>query len=212
MTTSIANILQAHYCTIISLFCHYYTSNHLGKPTMASASRSSSIPRNYGSAELNFSAFNFNQLAPQKIQNACPEWQHQQCHSTTLYSETSEDNTNEIDIGLELCYTRSNSSSVDGSSSLDTGSRLPNYGTASSSPRTRGEQDALIEDVIGRLSAYSLTAAREERRVNKKPPLPRTPVSGEDAAIWMRVWGSAHAVKEARTRRKFKGATRTKPM
>jgi len=179
---------------------------------MAGASRSSSIPRNYGSAELNLTAFDLNEIAPQMTQSACPGWQHQQCHSTTPSSETSDDNTDDTEIGLELRYTRSNSSSVDSISSLDSGSKPSNYGTTSCSPRTRGEQDALIEDVIGRLGAYSLVAAREERRVNKKPALPRTPVSGEDAALWMRVWGSAHAVKEARTRRRFKDATRTKPM
>lgn len=179
---------------------------------MASSSRSSSIPRNYGSTELNFTAFDFNQLAPQKVYYGCPEWQDQQCHSTTPSSEISEEHIDETEGVLELCYTRSNSSSGDNPSSPGSGSGLSDHNRALSPSSNRKEQDAFIEDVIGRLGAYSLTAAREERRLNKKPTLSRTPVSGEDAALWMRVWGSAHAVREARTRKRTKNATRMKPV
>jgi len=179
---------------------------------MASSFRFFPMPRNYGSTELNFTPFDFNQLAPQKVHHGCPEWQDQQCHSTTPSSEISEDHIDEAEGVLELCYTRSNSSSGDNPSSPGSRSGLSDHNRALSPPRNRKEQDAFIEDVIGRLSAYSLTAAREERRLNKKPTLSRTPVSGEDAALWMRVWGSAHAVREARTRRRTRDVTRMKPV
>jgi len=179
---------------------------------MAISSRSLSISRNYGSAQLNLTAFDFN--IPNAQAHTCmrTQWQQPYCRSTTPCSETSEDHDGDTEAGLELHCTRSNSSSASTSSrAVCTGEPCASQGPASL-PRTKGEQDAYIEGVIEKLSAYSLTAAREERRMEKKLVPPRTPVSGEDAALWMRVWGSAHAVREARTRRRLKNVTRAKPI
>lgn len=175
---------------------------------MATASRSSSIPRNYGSTQLNFTSFDFDFSNTQTLVDAQARWQQPYCQGATPCSETSEENEDDNDIGLELCYTRSNSSSGRISLSQESRSSARSDGQRASSPKTRRDQDAFIDDVIERLSAYSLTAAREERRMNRKVSASRTPASGEDAALWLRVWGSAHAVKEGRTSRRMKDSTK----
>lgn len=179
---------------------------------MAASSESSSIPRNYGSAQLNFTAFDFNLSNAQTHMHTHTQWQQPHLRSVTPNSETSEGNEGDAETGVELRYTRSNSSSTSTSSSAMSANGPCSARGQASPPSTRAEQDALIEGVIEKLSAYTLTATREERCMRKKIVAPGTPGSGEDAALWMRVWGSAHAAKDARARRRMKDTPRAKPM
>lgn len=154
---------------------------------MATAERNSSIPRNYGYAQLNFTAYDLDSSDFQTIDLDCDQMPGSQGYSTTPCSETTDDDMDSTEAPFEMCYTRSSISSTSTGTSRDSS--------------MKATQDQFMDYVIKKLNAHSQTISAKETRSTTKDPH-RGDVDLEDARLWMKILSSAQTVRDARAKRK----------